>query len=246
MPFLFLSPSTQEFNPYITSENEEYWMNLIADEMEPYLRASAVNFTRNDAAKNAGASIRASNAGSYDLHLALHSNAAPVSAGDTVYRGIDIYYYPTSAAGLAMAQILADNLREIYPLPEKVRTLATTSIGEVRLTAAPAVLAELGYHDDPDDARWIEANTGAIARTAALSVTEYFGLPFLEPIQPRPATVRTQGAALNLRAYPEPSAMAYLQIPNGSEVRVYGEYDGVWNTVSYSGIYGYAAAEYLQ
>ena len=45
MPFLFLSPSTQDFNPYVTTGNEQYWMNRIADEMEPYLRASGVNFT---------------------------------------------------------------------------------------------------------------------------------------------------------------------------------------------------------
>ena len=48
-----------------------------------------------------------------------------------------------------MANILADNLRPIYPQPEKVRTLATTSLVEVRATRAPAVLAELGYHDNP-------------------------------------------------------------------------------------------------
>ena len=48
MPFLFLSPSTQDFNPYVTTGNEQYWMNRIADEMEPYLRASGVNFTRNN------------------------------------------------------------------------------------------------------------------------------------------------------------------------------------------------------
>ena len=30
MPFLFLSPSTQDFNPYVTTGNEQYWMNRIA------------------------------------------------------------------------------------------------------------------------------------------------------------------------------------------------------------------------
>ena len=33
MPFLFLSPSTQEFNPYITEGNEEYWMNLLGEDL---------------------------------------------------------------------------------------------------------------------------------------------------------------------------------------------------------------------
>ena len=39
MPFLFLSPSTQAGNPYVTEGNERLWMNRIADRMEPYLRA---------------------------------------------------------------------------------------------------------------------------------------------------------------------------------------------------------------
>ncbi|MEG2213412.1 MAG: N-acetylmuramoyl-L-alanine amidase, partial [Clostridiales bacterium] len=37
MPTIYLSPSTQEYNEYVTEFNEEYYMNLIADAMEPYL-----------------------------------------------------------------------------------------------------------------------------------------------------------------------------------------------------------------
>ena len=41
MPKIFLSPSTQEYNEYYDgSGSEEYYMNLIADYMEPYLTAS--------------------------------------------------------------------------------------------------------------------------------------------------------------------------------------------------------------
>ena len=36
MPRIYLSPSTQEFNPYVSGDgNEEQYMNLIADAMEP-------------------------------------------------------------------------------------------------------------------------------------------------------------------------------------------------------------------
>ena len=82
MPFLFLSPSTQDFNPYVTTGNEQYWMNQLADRMEPYLHASGVNVTRNDPNGSAAQSIRQSNAGRYDFHLALHSNASPEGSRD--------------------------------------------------------------------------------------------------------------------------------------------------------------------
>ena len=39
MPIIYLSPSTQEFNPYVTTGNEEYWMNRLADAMGPILTA---------------------------------------------------------------------------------------------------------------------------------------------------------------------------------------------------------------
>ena len=78
MPIIYLSPSTQEGNPYITgSGSEEYNMNLLADAMEPYLLSSGIQYRRNTPEMTAGSSIRQANEGYYDLYLALHSNAAP-------------------------------------------------------------------------------------------------------------------------------------------------------------------------
>ena len=58
MPIIYLSPSTQEFNPYITGAgSEEYFMNRIADAMEPYLRANTIRFSRNTPDMTAASSI---------------------------------------------------------------------------------------------------------------------------------------------------------------------------------------------
>jgi len=244
LPFLYLSPSTQQFNPYATSGNEEYWMNLLADEMEPYLRANGINFTRNDPATSAAAAIRESNAGNYDFHLALHSNAAAGASSGNI-RGIDAYYYPTSQDGLRMANIIVDNLRQIYPLPERVRAVSTTAIGEVRRTQAPSVLLELGYHDNVQDATWVEENLTATARQLVLSLTEYFGLPFIEPSGVRTGTVRVSAGGLNQRAYPTTNSQIYQVIPNGSQVRIYGSYDG-WYSIAYADVYGFVRQEYVQ
>ena len=43
MPNVFLSPSTQEWNPYVNGGSEEFYMNQIADRMEPYLRSSGIS-----------------------------------------------------------------------------------------------------------------------------------------------------------------------------------------------------------
>ncbi len=243
MPTLYLSPSTQEFNPYISTGNEEYWMNQIADKMEPYLLASGIEFTRNDPAKNAAAAIRESNAGDYDLHLALHSNAAPLGAEGT-YRGIDAYFAPGSLDGMRAAEIIVDNLKMIYPLKDRVQALPTMSLGEVRRTKAPAVLVELGYHDNWEDAIWIEENQDAIARALVLSVTEYFGVPFLTPERTRQGLVSVQWGRLNIRALPTTNSEILAQAENNEPLIIFGE-SGNWYSVQYKDVVGYANAAYV-
>ena len=243
MPYLFLSPSTQEFNPYVTTQNEEYWMNLLADRMEPYLLASGIGFTRNDPDQNAAAAIRLSNAGTYDFHLALHSNAAPPEKSGQI-RGVDFYYYPSSTDGLRMAEILTEEIRKIYPLPELVQPRPTTLIGEVRRTRAPSVLAELGYHDNPEDAQWIEDNLDRIAQALVRGVCEYFGVPFIEPSPVQKGIVTVSWGSLNIRDLPDLNAAVLASAPGGAELTVYGV-SGNWYSVSYRGIVGYASTAFV-
>ena len=179
MPSIYLSPSTQEFNLYITGGTEEYYMNLIADAREPYLYATGIDFTRNTPEMTAASSIAASNSGNYDLHLALHSNASGGVAGSR--RGSEVYYFPTSQNGKRAAEIIANNLQLIYPIPNGVRTVPTTTLGEVRRTRAPSVLIEFAYHDNYEDALWIQNNINAIAQNVVISLADYFGIPFVNP-----------------------------------------------------------------
>ena len=181
MPNLFLSPSVQQYNPYVNGlGSEEYYMNLIADAMEPYLIASGISFTRNNPNDTLSQAIALSNAGNYDFHLALHSNAAPPNLSGQI-QGPDIYYYSTSSEGRRAAEIFEENLKVIYPNPNLVNTIANTALAELRLTRAPANLIEIAYHDNFADAMWITNNINLIARTLVLSLTEYFRIPFVEP-----------------------------------------------------------------
>ena len=174
MPTIYLSPSLQPFNKYLTTGDEQYWMNIIADDMVPILEKNGITVRRNQPGMSLGQAIRESNAGDYDLHLALHSNAAPQELSGKL-KGPDVYYYPYSTEGKRAADIIADNLRSIYPQPDLVSTVATTKLAEVTKTSAPAVLVEIAYHDNPEDEAWIRNNTALIARNLALSVCEYLG-----------------------------------------------------------------------
>lgn len=246
MPSIFLSPSTQENNMYVTGNSEEYWMNRLADAMEPYLTASGIQYTRNSPTGSASRSIRQSNSGNYDLHLALHSNAAPESIYGQV-RGSDVYYYPSSAEGKRAATLIADALKTIYPNPNKVRALGTTSIGEVRQTKAPSVFLELAYHDNTEDANWITSNLNLIARTIVLALTEYFDIPFREPSDeyPKKGVVRLTYGTLNLREKPSLDAAIVGSIPNGATITLLGS-AGDWYEAAYGNKTGYVSKVYVE
>lgn len=243
MPTIYLSPSTQEANLYVNGGSEEYWMNRLADAMIPYLLSSGIQYTRNTPEMTAASSIRASNAGNYDVHLALHSNAAPEGKYGTI-RGSDVYYYPTSTNGKRLADIIAKNLKLVYPNPELVRAVPTTRLGEVRQPRVPSVLIEFAYHDNPDDANWIKNNLNEIAANVVLSLTEYFGIPFIRPETARQGRVSTSSGGLNIRSKPSTTASIKGSIPNGATVIVYSR-TGDWYVVGYRGIVGYAYADYI-
>ncbi len=243
MPKVFLSPSTQEWNKYTGGGTEEQYMNLLADRMEPYLRASGISYVRNDPDRNVAGAIADSNAGEFDVHLALHSNASPENLSGQL-RGIDIYYSPYSVASERLAVIIANNLKSIYPIPALSKALATTTLGEVNQTRAVAVLAELGYHDNVEDAEWIRSNLRAIAENLVESLCDYFGIPFVTPVAVVRGIVVTDGTGLNLRSFPSVNSSIIASIPNGAAVTVYGNVNN-WYVVSWNGMTGYVFSDYV-
>ena len=181
MPRVYLSPSLQEFNPFVNGGTEEGVMNLIADAMEPYLTASGIEFVRNSPEMSLGEAIAQSNNSNVDFHLAIHSNASPESiAGQR--QGPVVYYYGTSQPGREMADIIAENFEDIYPDPSLVQSMPTVTLRELRRTNAPSALVEVAYHDNLEDANWIKNNVQPIARELSRSLAEYFGIPFVEPV----------------------------------------------------------------
>ena len=84
----------------------------------------------------------------------------------------------------------------------------------------------------------------AIAQQIARGLTEYFGLPFIYPMDPMQGTVSVSNGTLNLRDYPSSSGKVIANLPNGATVTIYGEWNG-WYVVHYGDQVGYAAAAYI-
>jgi N-acetylmuramoyl-L-alanine amidase len=180
VPAIYLSPSVQEYNPFITGGSEEFFMNRIADAMVPYLRASDIGFTRNNPGETLADIIGKSNAGNYGLHLALHSNSSPDNMKG-VLQGPDVYFFTANSDGRRAADIFAENLKKIYPNPKLVTVIPTTILAELRKAEAPAILIQIAYHDNDTDAAWIRDNIDAIGKNLAMSAAAYLDVPFVTP-----------------------------------------------------------------
>jgi N-acetylmuramoyl-L-alanine amidase len=178
VPAIYLSPSTQE-NEYATGGNEEYYMNLIADAMVPYLRINRIEFTRNNPEESIDEIIKDTRERSYDLYMALRSGFLP-DGKEPSMQGLNVYHYAyTPVGGERAARYTAENLKEIYPDPKLVRVIPADTI-ELRDTNAPAILAELGYRGNPADEMWMKENIDAIAKNLVMSVTQFLNQPFID------------------------------------------------------------------
>ena len=215
MPDVFLSPSSQEFNPYINGGNEEYYMNIIADAMIPYLEASGISYGRNTTSGSFIDSVRASND-----------------------------YYPQSENSKRAADIFANNFKEIYPVPSKVNTVPTTVLSEVVKTKAPAILIEVAYHDNEQDAQWIRDNINSIAENLVISIGDFLGKEIKMPDTAKKGRVNTNGTNLNLRAQPTVNSAVIGKIPDNTVIPLFESANG-WYLTEYKQTGGYVSGKYI-
>ena len=172
---IYLSPSTQETNLCAMGDREEDHCNQIVDLIEPYLKASGVLFHRNLREMSHISSKDESNLYEPDLHYALHSNAAN---GTT--RGHNVYICSKGGNAERFANILVSKQAEIYSLLNRV-IVPTEKYTEIFYTDAPAVIDEIAFHDNAEDAKWIHDNMAAIAKNKAQAICEFFGVECKEP-----------------------------------------------------------------
>ena len=178
MPKIYLSPSMQGTNPCKMGDSEKDHANMVADLLEPYLKASGIEYKRNKTLTSLSDIAADSNAYKPDLHFAIHTNGS-----NGKVRGHHAYYYSTSASGKKMAQILCANIKEIYHAEgAQNQAIGNTAYTELKKTKAIAVIEETVFHDNEQDAEWYHAHEAEVARYIAKSICDYFGIPLVIPI----------------------------------------------------------------
>ena len=245
MSTVFLSPSLQEFNPYVTGNGSEAdFMNRLADEIIPGLLLNGVGLSRSDRIGSVADAIEKSNAYRPDLHVALHSNASPEGMNGRM-QGPEIYYYKDSAEGLRAAELIGAQLAQVYPFGDTVALIPTDDeLAELLRTKAPAAFVEVGYHDNPADAAWIESNLPAIANAINRGIADYLDIPFSDTEGARVGRVTLKDGSLNLRAAPSTNARVIGAHENSEIVVILRSVPNWYQVLTEDGT-GYAAQQYM-
>ena len=160
---------------------EEERMNQIADVVDYELKRFGLNVVRNSPSQSLQEVVAESNAVNPKVHVAIHSNA---SANGTA-RGPEVYTHRFGGDGERLARDIYTNLEEISPVDgfgvkEGYTAFNGKGYYELRRTRAPAVLIEVAFHDNPQDAQFIMDNIYEIGVAITKGILEYFGIPYRE------------------------------------------------------------------
>jgi len=171
---VYLSPSMQENNVgALNYGTEETRMNQITDVVQKVLQDYGVDVYRNRPDWSLGQAVNDSNRVKPNLHFAIHSNAG---GG----RGAEIYAYAPGGEGEKAAKLIYAEISAITPTADR-GVQFNPSLYELRNTNAPAVLVEVAFHDNAEDAVWIINNIEYIGIALAKGVLKYLGITYEKP-----------------------------------------------------------------
>lgn len=129
-------------------------------------QADIIDFPEKTNSGDLTASVKAINAGGYDLCISLHMDA---SANPTAH-GAHVCYY--SQNGKRLAEEIA--LRLCPQLPGRYeKTKRRTDLYILKRTNPVAVLVECGFCTNPRDAEWVNTHPHEVARSIALGVAAH-------------------------------------------------------------------------
>ena len=193
MADVYLSPSVRHFNRgYGTYGTEEERMNLIADIVELELTRNGLTTARNNPAYDLTAVVADANAKGADVYVAIRS--APCETG---MRGARVYYYRPGTNGQRLAEDIYTQLAAVTPVVDRGIEDGGMAFGglgyyELRRTRPPAVIVEVGCHNNPQDADFIIGNVYEIGVAIARGILNYFGVPYTPDTEEEAQRLRSE------------------------------------------------------
>lgn len=174
-PKIYISPSDQGKNLYAAGNtNEEVQCERIAVATEKALLRCGFD-VKNNMTDSMADRVRESDEWGADVHMPLHTNAF-----NRKVAGTRIMCYALSGEGYKVSVAVFKHLAPVTPGTSE-NVSAHPELYEIRKPKAPTVYVEVDFHDVPDVAKWIIANTEQIAEAITHGLCDYFGMEYIEP-----------------------------------------------------------------
>ena len=174
---IYISPSSQPENKYaVGNTNEEVQCNKIAAAVDAALYRCGLDGVLPSASGSTMYDrVRESNAAHVDLHMPIHTNAYNGKVA-----GLRIFLYKMGGEGEKIARAIEAELAPITP-GESDGISAVPSLYEIKSTNAVCVYLEVGFHDNPEEAKWIIDHTEDIAEAICKGLCNYYGVKYVSP-----------------------------------------------------------------
>lgn len=168
-----VSPSDQYRNLYAYGDtNEGYQMHRVAEKLVEHLLRCGVDVVYLPSGFLSDR-VGKANMAHVDGYIAIHSNAF-----DGSVQGIRVHCYPSDKSRKFGKCVMAA-LAAVYDGSTKSKIVETDSLYELKYPFAPAILPEIGFHDNVDDAKWIVNHVDPIAEALAKGICEYFKIQYI-------------------------------------------------------------------
>ncbi len=114
-----------------------------------------------------------------DLYFPIHTNASSNGEKEGRAHGPLMLHYG-SVGGLSYKACMTvyNRLMEVYPFGTKRGSVPSTNFYEIIKTPMLSVYAELAFHDNGRDARWLVDSRDAIAKALAQGVCDWYHIQY--------------------------------------------------------------------
>ncbi len=223
---------TVYFDTQNLNSNYEYYVKLIAAEIKECLNLSGINYS--DEPTPEMNKFKYNYSETVQMVFKTNSNPGIIPSDD---KGIYIFFTAGNPDSKRLATTLSKNLGNIYYNPLDVKILS----GNTQNSTFPTVTIGMGFENSTQDINWLRENTEEIAKNIIMSLSEYFGLPF---VPCKKSDIAVTISDVTIRKRPSETAEIVGSLPANTKVKIVSQWEN-WYVIGENRNLGYVQTKYI-
>ncbi len=216
----------------ILSKKSEYYLKIIIKQTLRCLNSNGISYILDEISP-----CKSSNCKPEDnMDIILATNLCEDVIPCNKY-GIYILFTPGNPNSKRLAQIIKENLKNIYFDPSHIALYPMKQTQNKTM-----VTISLGHMDNKKDSTWLKENTDEISQNIIMSLTQYFGLPFAICMKPINGFFKFDA---NIFERPNLKSNIIGFAPRNKKVQVVGQWED-WYIIGKNYDLGYTPCKFIE